>query len=166
MRPTTLLCFVALARSAAAEPADAGALPSAAVAPAPSADEIKRVLDYQEHGREAGPVLLDLVACLKVDQAAGSPTHAQCVEAVTGPVKKGTQVYAWLQFFCPRGGKYDDLKLQYVFEGEVRRTIDLEVEGLSRTRTWRAETLGKPGRWQLRVLRGSTELAQAVVQVN
>ncbi|MCA2978874.1 MAG: hypothetical protein INH37_11350, partial [Myxococcaceae bacterium] len=61
-------------------------------APPPTADELKRVLDYQDNGKDRGPVLLDVVPCLKVDQTKGSPTQFTCIEPLTGPVKKGTAV--------------------------------------------------------------------------
>jgi hypothetical protein len=131
-----------------------------APAPPPSADEIKRVLDYQDNGKERGPALLDLVACMHIDTERGSPTAFTCVEPVTAPVKKGTSVMAWTQWFCPKGGKYEDLTVKYLLEGETRTTIDVKVEGFSRTRSWRAYTVTKPGKWQIKVYRGQTELGQ------
>lgn len=133
--------------------------------PPPSSDEIKRVLDYQDNGKDRGPALLDLVACNKVDQAKGSATIFTCLEPITAPVKKGTLVNAWTQWFCPKGGKYEDVAIQWLFEGQVRSTSDLTVEGLARTRTWRAQTLSKAGKWTIKVLRGSTELGSTTVTV-
>ncbi|MER2567065.1 MAG: DUF2914 domain-containing protein [Myxococcaceae bacterium] len=122
--------------------------------PPPSADEIKRVMDYQDNGKDRGPALLDVVACLKVDQTKGSPTIFTCIEPVTGPVKKATTVNAWIQFFCPKGGKYEDLKVQWLLGNEVRQTTDFTVEGLARTRTWRAHTPPKPGKWTIKIVQG------------
>ncbi len=133
--------------------------------PPPSADEIKRVLDYQDNGKERGPALLDLVACTHVDTERGSPTAFTCVEPVTAPVKKGTAVMAWTQWFCPKGGKYEDLAVKYVYEGETRTTIDVKVEGFSRTRSWRAYTVTKTGKWQIKVYRGQAELGQTSFSV-
>lgn len=134
-------------------------------APAPTADEIKRVLDYQETGKDRGPVLLELVACLKVDLTKGSPTQYNCVEPVTGPVKKGTTVNAWTAFFCPKGGSYDDLSIQFLHENVVRQTADLKVEGFSRTRSFRGHQFSKPGKWLIKVLRGDKELSSVAVTV-
>jgi hypothetical protein len=41
----------------------------------PSVEELKKLLDYQENGKDRGPVLLDVVACAKVDQTKGSATQ-------------------------------------------------------------------------------------------
>lgn len=138
---------------------------SAEDAAVPSADEIKRVLDYQENGKERGPILLDLVPCLKVDLAKGSPTIYSCLEPVAGPVKKNTSVHAWMAWFCPKGGAYDDLTVQFLHEGQVRQTFDLKVEGFGRTRTFRSHTFAKTGTWTIKVSRGETQVGQAQVTV-
>lgn len=153
----TLLAAAPDAGLAAAAPAPAAA--------APSAEEIKRVLDYHESGKDLGPVLLDLVACLKVDFTKNSPTIYTCLEPVKGPVKKGAVITAWTSWFCPKGGSYDDLFVQFVHEGVVRSTLDLKVEGGWKTRNTRSSSLGKPGSWQVKVLRGTRELASVAVEV-
>jgi hypothetical protein len=157
-----LRCAVLVAVACCSTAFAQDAKPAAAV---PTADEIKRVLDYQENGKDLGPVLLELVPCLKVDTTKGSATIYNCVEPVTGPVKKNTTVSAWMAFFCPKGGKYEDLTVQFLFEGQVRQTLDVTVEGLSRTRTYRSQTFGKAGKWQIKVMRGDKELASTNVTV-
>ncbi|MBL9039173.1 MAG: DUF2914 domain-containing protein [Archangium sp.] len=159
------LTITLLAAAARAQDAAPGAEAPVLLDPPPSADEIKRVYDYQENGKLRGPALLDLVPCLKVDQVKGSPTAFTCVEPITGPVKKGTIVHAWMQWFCPKGGKYEDITLQWMFDGQPRSTVDLVVEGLSRTRTWRAQSLTKAGTWQIRIMRGGKELGLASITV-
>jgi hypothetical protein len=154
LRRALVVAFAAFATAAFAEDS----------AP-PTADEIKRVLDYQENGKDRGPILIELTPCLKVDTTKGSPTLYNCVEPITGPIKKNTTVHAWLAFFCPKGGVYDDITLQFLFEGQVRQTVDVKVEGLSRTRTYRSHTFGKSGKWQIKLARGDKELATANITV-
>lgn len=132
---------------------------------APTPEEIRRVLDYQENGKDRGPILIELVPCLKVDTTKGSPTAFNCVDPVAGPVKKGTTVNAWMAWFCPKGGAYEDITVQFLHEGQVRQTVDLKVEGLSRTRTFRSHTLGKTGTWQIKIARGDRELTTATITV-
>lgn len=158
MTPRTALLSLALAPSVVLAQ-------QAAPEPPPPADEIRRVLDYQENGKERGPALIDLVPCLKVDNTKGSPTINTCVEPVSGPVKKGTTVFAWSMWFCPRDGKYDDVMLQFLHEGVVRNTIDLTIAGLARVRSWRGTAMTKPGQWEIKVLRGGRELGSTTVQV-
>jgi hypothetical protein len=139
--------------------------PAKPVEPPPPADEIKRVMEYQEHGKDRGPALLEITACAKVDNEKGSATANTCIEPVTGPVKKGTTVFAWTLWFCPRDGKYEDVSIQFLHEGQVRSTVDVTIQGLARTRTWRGYSLTKPGKWEIKILRGAQELGGTSVTV-
>lgn len=162
---TALLCAAStFAQEPAAAPAPAEN--AAPAGPPPPADQIKAVVDYLENGKDRGPALLDVVPCLKVDNTKGSPTQYQCVEPVTGPVKKGTTVFAWLQWYCPKDGKYEDVTLQIFHEGTHRQTIDVPVTGFGRTRGWRGANLSKVGKWSLKVFRGTQELGGTTVDVN
>ncbi len=157
------LCLLAGSAWAQAENAAQAAAP--AMKPIPPADELKRALDYLEAGKESGPALLDVIPCLKVDQTKGSPTMFTCLEPVTGPLKKGATVQAWTHWFCPKDGKYEDVTIQFLLDGEVRSTNDVTVSGYGRTRTWRGQNLSKPGKWQVKVLRGGKELGTANIVV-
>lgn len=155
-------CWIAVvalcAQVAAAQ--DGGAAPL----PPPPADTIKQVLEYYLNGKARGPALLEVKPCLKVDGKEG-PTKNECVEPVMGPVKKNTTVHAWTLWYVPEGGDYDDISVQYVHEGVVRSTIDLKLDKPGRSRTWRASTLAKSGKWTIKVLRGTTELGLATLTV-
>lgn len=157
---TLRLALAAVALSTAALAQDA-----AAPAPPPPADEIKRVMEYQENGKDRGPALLEVIPCTKVDNTKGSATANTCIEPVTGPVKKGTTVFAWTLWFCPKDGNYEDVAIQFLHEGQVRSTVDVTIKGLARTRTWRGYSLTKPGKWQIKILRGSAELGGTSVTV-
>ncbi len=164
-RITIVAVALSFSLSAFAQDAGVAAAPAGPPEPPPSAAEIKRVQDYLENGKDRGPALLDLIPCLKVDQTAGSPTRYQCVEPVTGPVPKGTTVFAWMQWYTPKDGKYEDVKLQFFHENEVRQTIDLNVSGYGRTRSFRGQNLLKVGRWTIKLSRGETEFGAATVDV-
>jgi hypothetical protein len=144
---------------------DAGVAAPPYEGPPPTAEMIKKVLEYQERGAPAGPVLLDLVPCTKVDTTKGSPTQFHCIEPVGDSVKKGTTVFAWLQWLCPKDGKYEDISIQFLHEGQVRKTVDNPVAGFGRTRGWRGENFNKVGKWTIKVLRGAQELGSATVNV-
>lgn len=161
-----LTASFALAQDAGtATPVAAPAAPAAPVAPPPTAEQIKQFLDYQEKGAAAGPVLLDLVPCTKVDSTKGSPTQYQCVEAVGATVPKGTTVFAWLQWMVPKDGKYEDVQIQFLHEGQVRKTVDNPVAGFGRTRGWRGENFNKVGKWTIKVIRGAQEFGTVDINV-
>ncbi|MHB8879137.1 MAG: hypothetical protein ACYC8T_36015, partial [Myxococcaceae bacterium] len=131
----------------------------------PTQAEAKKVLEYYYHGKDKGPLLLELVACTKVDSGKNSPTKNECIEPVAGPVKKGTTVHAWTSWMVPLDGNYEDVIIQYLLDGQVRTTADVKISGGARSRTWRASTLSKAGKWDIKVLRGGTELASASITV-
>lgn len=149
---TATLCF------GFASAAQDAAPPAAPAQPPPPAEEIKRVLEYQDNGKDRGPALLDVIPCTKVDQTKGSETIFTCIEPVTGAVKKDTTVNAWLQFFVPKGGEYEDLKVQWLLGSEVRETKDFKIKGLARARTWLAHTPRKAGKWTVKVIQGDDKL--------
>ncbi|MDP1915201.1 MAG: DUF2914 domain-containing protein [Myxococcales bacterium] len=130
------------------------AAPAKPSAPPPTADEIKRVMEYQDNGKDRGPALLDVIICTKVDQTKGSETIYTCIEPLAGNHKKDTVINAWMQFFVPKGGEYEDLKIQWLFNSEVRETKDFKIKGLARARTWLAHTPKKAGKWTVKVLQG------------
>lgn len=159
-----LIALWLLAPSLALAQADAGAAPKP-VEPPPPADEINRVLDFYFNGKDRGPALIALKACLKVDGHKDSPTKFECLEQVSGPVKKGTLVHLWTTFFVPEGGNYDDVRVQFLHEKEVRSTIDLKLDKSMRSRTWRSQGMTKTGKWTLKVMRGDKELGSTQVTV-
>ncbi len=151
--------------SAFAQGADAGAAPGREV-PTPTPAEAKKVTDYYFYGQSQGPLLMEFKPCLKVDSGKESPTKNECLEPVTGPVKKGTTVHAWTLWLVPEGGSYDDVSIQFAFEGQVRATIDVKLDkGGQRSRTWRSSSLSKAGKWTIKVVRGTQELASAPITV-
>ena len=152
-----LLSFAALAQDAGA------AAPSVPAAPPPPAEEVRRVLDYYFNGKDRGPTLVELKACLKVDQTKDSPTKFECIEEVKGPVKMNTTVHGWTMWFLPKGSNYDDVVLQFAFEGQVRSTIDMKLDTEMRARTWRSQQLSRKGKWTISVVRGTAVLGTTTV---
>jgi hypothetical protein len=153
---------IALSLRAFAQDGGAAAKPAE---PPPPADEIKRVLDYYYNGKDRGPALLDLKACLKVDGSKGSPTAFECTEEVKGPVKVNTMVHGWTAWYVPKGASYDDVELQFLHEGQVRQTLDIKLDGEGRTRTWRTQQMTKKGRWTIQVVRKGTVMGSVTVTV-
>jgi hypothetical protein len=160
MHRIAITAAVVLSTSIFAEDA---AAPAAPVQPPPSADEVRRVLDYYYNGKDRGPTLVELKACLKVDTQKDSTTKFDCVEEVKGAVKLNTLVHGWMMWLLPKGANYDDVALQFAHEGQVRSTIDIKLEGEMRSRTFRSQQLSKKGKWTISVVRGSTVLGTTTV---
>ena len=156
----TTLCLLAVLFASLAHAQDAGVTAAPAdTRPPPPADEIKRVLDYYYYGKDRGPALVELKACLKVDSAGkDANSKHECIEPVTGNVKKDTNVHGWTMWYLPEGASYDDVSLQFIFGNEVRSTVDVKLASSGRTRTWRSTTVSKKGKWTIKVKRGDQEL--------
>jgi hypothetical protein len=162
---STLALFTLLPALALAQADGGAAAPAKPAEPPPPADEINRVLEYYFYGKDRGPALTALKACLKVDSNKDSPTKFECLEAVSGPVKKGQTVNLWVTFFVPEGGNYDDVRMVFIHEKEIRSTIDLKLDKSMRSRTWRPQGMTKAGKWTLKVMRGDKELGSTQVTV-
>lgn len=171
MRYLTLTAFALAVSSAAfAQDAPPAVAPAAAAPadapPAPSAQEISKVATYFLKGKGAGPILVDSKVCLKVDATKESPTRSDCIEPVTGPVKKNATVSIWANWLIPEGDKYDDVTVQFLFQGQVRATKDMALSGGSlRYRTYTGTPMTKSGKWQIKIMRGEKELTSAEVTV-
>ncbi|HEY3446959.1 MAG TPA: DUF2914 domain-containing protein [Myxococcales bacterium] len=129
---------------------------------APSAEELKKVIDYYNNGKDSGPILAELKPCITVDTKKGSPTQWDCTEPVSGKVKKGTPVNAWMNFLVPKEAKYEDLSVQWILDGQVRTTQDLSLKNSAvGARTYLVSTISKPGKWEIKVMQGAKELGSA-----
>ncbi|MDP2340115.1 MAG: hypothetical protein Q8O67_04090 [Deltaproteobacteria bacterium] len=130
--------------------------------PAPSADEIKRVAAYYLHGQAAGPILMELTLCSEI----GKNTEGKlaCGAELPASVKKGDPITAFVKFFAPKGGKYEDLKIRFLLDGEVRTTSDMTVtESWTGYANYKKTTASKAGTWEVQVLRGDVVLASKKV---
>jgi hypothetical protein len=148
------------AEKPADKPADKAAeKPAQPAQPPPPADEIKRVLDYYYYGKDRGPALVELKACLKVDSVGkDANSKNECIEPVTGTVKKDTTVHGWTMWYLPEGANYDTVSMQFLHGDDVRSTVDLKLNTVGRTRTWRSSAVTKKGKWTIKVKDGSKEL--------
>ena len=126
---------------------------------APTASEIKKVMDFFRNGQGKGPVLVDLVPCLKVDRPAPGKKK-DCLEGVADEVPKGTVVNAFTRWFVPEGDTYE-LTFEWLHEGEVVSSGTVTVEGSFGYGTWKAKSLTKAGAWEVRVKRGDDVLGSA-----
>jgi hypothetical protein len=164
------LVVLAAAGARAADPppatASAGAGAEAAPEPAPPAptgDEVNRVVQYFLKGAPAGPVLMESVLCKKTDKIDGK---LACVEKLPGKIKKGEAITAFVKFFVPKGAKYDDIKVKFLLDGEVRSTSELTLtEAFSGYSNYKQSTASKAGTWEVQIFRGDTLLSKQTVVV-
>lgn len=156
--------LLALAASSPAFAQDAAPPPAEPPPPAPSADEINRVTAYYLKGKDGGPILIEFKLCGTI--AKNDEKKNICEAEYGDTANKGDQVNAFVRFFAPRGGKYDDLKVRFSHNGEVRSTTDMSVtESWTGYTNYKRTAVGKPGTWDVEVLRGEAVLAKKSLQV-
>ena len=132
--------------------------------PAPSADGLKKVTEYFLRGKDVGPVLMDFVPCKKTGKNADG--KLTCEEKLDGKAKKGDALIAYVRFFVPKGAKYEDLKIKFLLNGEIRSTSDFTLsEAWTGYSNYKQTTASKAGTWEMQVLRGENVLAKSSVTV-
>jgi hypothetical protein len=153
------MLFKVLGAGAAASLMTAGV----ALAAPPTAEEINKVYDYLDNGKDSGPVLLELVPCLKVDKKVPEGTDTKsaeyknakktCVDPITGPINKKTEVTAWMRFFVPKGSKITEEDLKVVFKGQEdleTKPLAIDLEGgSSGYGVMKTKTLKSAGEWEI-----------------
>ena len=163
-----LLCAAAFSVSGLAwaqEPASAVQAAPAEAPPAPSADEIKRVGAYYLRGKDAGPILVEFSLCSEIGK--NDEGKLACGAELASTLKKGDPITAFVKFFAPRGGKYDDLEIRFLLNGEVRSSSAFTVsESWTGYANYKKTTAGKAGEWEIQVLRADTVLGSKKVTVN
>jgi len=157
--------LVALLASTTSQAQDAAAAAAAAPPPpAPTDEEIKRVTNYYLKGKDGGPVLMDFVLCAEIGKNEEGKTA--CTAELPATIKKGDSIAAFVKFFAPKAGKYEDLKIKFLLDGEVRTTSDFTVsESWTGYSNFKKSTASKAGSWEIQVLRGETVLATKKVAV-
>jgi len=131
---------------------------------APSAAEIKKVTEYFLKGKDAGPILLDFVACKKTGKV---DNKLVCEEPMGERANKGENLVAFVRFFAPKGSKYEDLKVKFLLDGEVRTTSDFTVtESWTGSAIYKQTPASKIGTWEMQVLRGDKILGSNKIVVH
>ncbi len=159
-----LVVAASLVFAASVAAQDAAPAPAAPPPPAPTADEINRVTAYYLGGKDGGPVLIEFSLCSAIGK--NDQGKLACDGPMAGTAKKGDVLNAFVKFFAPKGGKYEDLKVKFLHNGEVRSTSDFTVtESWTGYSNYKRTTLSKPGTWDIEVLRGETVLSKKSITV-
>jgi hypothetical protein len=124
-----------------------------------SAKSVKEVVDYFYNGQTEGPILVDSNLCKSIKDL-------ECGQALDpNAVALGDLVYVWMQFFVPKGGVYDDIMVEYKYEGVPRNLNAHKVEGSIRYRAVDKYKVDKPGKWTVTIKKGVTNLKEFQITV-
>jgi hypothetical protein len=126
---------------------------------APPAKSVKEVVDYFYNGQKEGPILIDSNLCKSIKDL-------ECEQAIDpSAVAVGDLIYVWMQFFVPKGGVYDDIMVEYKYEGVPRNLNAHTVEGSIRYRAVDKYKVDKPGKWTVTIKKGMTNLKEFQITV-
>lgn len=150
-RTLAMLFFVSLCFLVIFSPMDVKA--------APTSKMVKEVVDYYYEGQADGPILTDASVCKTV--------KALNCEAPANPkaFTAGEPARIWMQFFVPKGATYDDIIVEYKYEGVPRNLASHKVEGSIRYRLVDSYQLNKVGKWTITIKKGLTVLKTFDVNV-
>ena len=140
-------------------------LSQVSLAVVPTAKQAKSVTDYFFNGKSKGPMLLEFTPCLEVETRKDHKLKFECTKTAKATLKKGTKITAWTSWLVPKEGLYDDIMIQFVHDGMVRRTLDIKLNEGIRKRAYRSQVLSKKGTWEIRVLRKRKTIASSKVKV-
>ena len=132
---------------------------TSAAAAAPTAKMIKEVVDYYYNGQAQGPILTEAKLCKAVKDF-------ECTEPIDpAAVKKGETINVWMRFFVPKGASYDDILVEYKYDGIPRRLTPHTIESSIRYRLVDKSTVDKAGNWTITVKKGITKLKDFKITV-
>ena len=133
-------------------------LNTAAVA-APTAKMVKEVVDYYYNGQKEGPILTEAKLCKAVK-------NYECTETLNpNNVTKGETINVWMRFFVPKGASYDDILVEYKYEGIPRRLTPHKIDSSIRYRLVDKNSADKPGNWTITVKKGISKLKEFKINV-
>lgn len=124
-----------------------------------SGDMVKEVIDYYYHGQEHGPILAEAKLCKTVEAF-------DCVEGIEpGSFPLGETIKVWMSFLVPKGATYDDILVEYRYEGTPWRVQPHKVESSIRYRVIDSFKLNKAGNWAITIRKGPSILKTFEVKV-
>ena len=123
---------------------------TAAAQDRPSAEEVRKVVDYYYNGQSRGVILAEHFLCTEVALEGDDKNDCRAKHALPA-VAQGAEMLLWMNFLVPSGDEADILVL-FSRKNRVRSTAKIAVKGAIRYRTWKKIPTAKVGDWQVTVL--------------
>ncbi len=115
----------------------------------PSSKEAKKVMDYYNHGKAKGAILVDYNLCTEMGKE--EETKNECIQPFSNnEIKVNEEVYLWMNFMIPMDDTAEII-LTYTRNNRIRKTQKVTLNSAFRYRTWKKITTEKPGRWTVKI---------------
>lgn len=135
-------------------------LPTAALA-APTAEEVKSVLDHYNSGSEV--ILVESMFCSEISREGENKND--CVDTLNpATLNKGDKVYLWMNYMVPKETT-PKILVQFNKEGRTMKTRDINLSGSFRYRTWSLVPTNKAGAWTVAIDQESGDDFTAIASV-
>ncbi|MGA1870685.1 MAG: hypothetical protein ACMUJM_19295 [bacterium] len=126
---------------------------------APTPQMVKEVIDYYYNGQKSGPILMEAKLCRSIEDN-------ECIEEInTKAVPIGEATKVWMKFLVPREASYDDIFVEYKYQGVPRQLSPYKVEGSIRYRVISTFRPNKVGEWTIIIKRGNNDLKEFSINV-
>ena len=116
----------------------------------PTPKEARKVIDYYYNGKGKSAILMDYRLCIEIPEK-GAEKYECKREITDGKIKKGQEVFLWMNFLVPAGDKAEIL-LQFKRKDRVRKVLPVSLSGSPRYRTWKKIPTDKTGNWKVSII--------------
>ncbi len=129
----------------------------------PTADEVRKVLDFYNNGQGQGIVLRDSKICAGIHKEGTNKYECkdEIIEFIQGSdssappevkhkTKVGETILVWMSFMVPQGDE-EKVIVQYSMGGTARRSSKANVKGSIRYRTWTRYIPKSVGTWEIKI---------------
>lgn len=121
---------------------------TATAAEVPSSDAANSVVNYY-YSDQSQPVLMDFKVCSELYEE-GENKHNCKEEVPPEELTKGTQAKLWMKFLVPRAASPRVL-MQINHKGITRDSMNRELDGAIRYRTWNTVDFSRTGDWDVQI---------------
>lgn len=127
----------------------------------PTAQEVKKVIEYYKKGQGLGVVLVESMLCKEIYRSGPKKHEAKDVISTTA-FKKGEKVFLWMNFLVPEHDKAS-IHFEYKRRGKVRKADDITISTATRYRSWKRMPTGQKGTWEVTI---SQELENSDIELS
>ena len=122
------------------------AMPAIA-AEAPSAAEVRKVMQYYQDGSDV--TLVESKFCTDVEKSGENKN--ECSEEISAStIEEGSKPLLWMNFFVP-GNEAANVLVQFKYKGKALNSDEMTLGNAIRYRTWKRLSTSKAGPWEVAI---------------
>lgn len=127
----------------------------------PSADEVNKVVDFYNNGKDEGIVLGDIKLCEGIGKDGAAKNECEN-EIDPASLKAGQSVMVWMNFMVPMGVQEQEIMLQFNHQGVTREVEKVTVSSAMRYRVWRKVKFDRAGDWKANIIHDNGQTSEVL----